>query len=278
MRVDTIPIWVLFVGTILLVKGSIELGYRLGRMVRRRSEDEKESPVSAIAGSVLGLVAFMLAFTFGIVTERYDTRKGLVREEANTLRTTWQRTDFLPEPDRTEARALLRKYVAHRLPTDHAELSRKAFDEKVKKILSEGEGIQRRLWDMAVVNARKDMNSDVAALYVDSLNQMAEVHASRVAVALQQRIPLGVWLVLCCLTSLGMAALGYQTGIAGSKRSLAQPLLAISFSMVVALIASLDRPVNTFVKVPQQPLIDLYEYMSSASDGPKGPTHSSINE
>lgn len=276
MSVDIIPIWVLFVGTILLVMGSIEAGYRLGRMVRRRSEDEKESPVSAIAGSVLGLVAFMLAFTFGIVSERYDARKALVREEANTLRTTWQRTDFLPEPDRTEAKELLRKYVASRLPTDQSNLSRRAFDEKVRNVLAEAERIQQRLWHMAVVNARKDMNSDVAALYVDSLNQMAEVHASRVAVALQQRIPLGVWLVLCCLTSFGMAALGYQTGIAGSKRSLAQPLLAISFSMVVALIASLDRPVNTFVKVPQQPLIDLYEYMSSASDGPKGPTHSSI--
>jgi len=262
MRIDIIPIWVLFVGTILLIMGSIELGHRLGHRSRRRSEDEKESPVSAIAGSVLGLVAFMLAFTFGIVTERYDTRKGLVREEANTIRTTYQRTDFLPEPDRTGAKALLRKYLVNRLPTDASKLSRTAFDERVRKVLSEADGIQGRLWDMAVVNARKDMNSDVAALYVDSLNHMAEVHASRVAIALQQRIPAGIWVVLWCLTSFGMAALGYQTGIAGSKRSLAQPLLAISFSMVVALIASLDRPVNSFVKVSQQPLIDLYESMT----------------
>jgi len=267
VRVDAIPIWVLFVGTILLVMGSIEAGYRLGRMVRRRSEDEKESPVSAIAGSVLGLVAFMLAFTFGIVSERYDARKALVREEANTLRTTWQRSDFLPETDRAEARALLLKYVAMRLPSDQSKLSDRAFEEQVRKVLSEAEGIQRRLWNRAVANARKDMNSDVAALYVDSLNRMAEVHASRVAVALQQRVPVGVWLVLGCLTSLGMASLGYQTGIAGSKRSLARPFLALSFSMVVALIASLDRPVNTFVKVPQQPLIDLYEFMTSEAEG-----------
>ncbi len=267
---NTIPVWVLFVGTILLVMGSIEVGFRLGHIARRRSEEEKESPVSAIAGSVLGLVAFMLAFTFGIVTERYDARKELVREEANTLRTTWQRTDFLPEPDRTEARALLRKYVAHRLPTDQSKLSRRAFDEKVQQILSEGEGIQRRLWDIVVANARKDMNSDIGALYVDSVNRIAEVHASRVAVALHQRVPVGVWLVLWCLTSFGMAALGYQTGIAGSRRSLTQPLLAISFSMVVALIASLDRPVNSLVKVPQQPLIDLYDSMNSGTRGAKG--------
>ena len=278
MRVDTIPVWVLFVGTILLVIGSIELGYRLGRNVRRKSEDEKESPVSAIAGSVLGLVAFMLAFTFSIVTERYETRKGLVREEANTIRTTWQRSDFLPEPDRTEARALLREYVANRLPTDESKLSGRAFEEKVRKVLAEEEGIQRRLWDMAVVNARKDMNSDVAALYVDSLNQVAEVHVSRVAIALQQRIPGAIWIVLWCLTIFGMAALGYQTGIAGSKRSLAQPLLAVSFSMVVALIASLDRPVNSFVKVSQQPLIDLYNSMTSSDGAANQPTNQSSNK
>ncbi len=241
--------------------GSIEAGYQLGRTVHGRSEDEKESPVSAIAGSVLGLVAFMLAFTFGIVSERYDARKALVREEANTLRTTWQRSDFLPEADRAEARALLCKYVAGRVSAGQSRLSEREFEQKLRTVLSESEGIQRRLWDMAVVNARKDMNSDVAALYVDSLNRMAEVHASRVAVALQQRVPGGVWLVLGCLTSLGMAALGYQTGIAGSKRSLARPFLAISFSMVVALIASLDRPVNSFVKVSQQPLIDLCDFM-----------------
>ena len=148
----------------------------------------------------------------------------------------------------------------------------------MRKILSEEEGIQRRLWDMAVVNARKDMNSDVAALYVDSLNHMTEVHASRVAIALQQRIPAGIWIVLWGLTFFGMAALGYQTGIAGSKRSLAQPLLAVSFSMVVALIASLDRPVNTFVKVPQQPLIDLYNSMTSGDGRAKQSSNQSTNE
>ena len=41
-----------------------------------RSQDEKESPVSAIAGSILGLAAFMLAFTFGIVWERHDLKRG----------------------------------------------------------------------------------------------------------------------------------------------------------------------------------------------------------
>ena len=35
--------------------------------------------------------------------------------------------------------------------------------EKVKSFLSETQRLQDRLWNMAVANARKDMNSDVAA-------------------------------------------------------------------------------------------------------------------
>ena len=66
---------------------AIEAGYRLGHAAHRRSEDEKESPVSAIPAAILGLLAFMLAFTFGIVSDRYDARKALVREEANAIRT-----------------------------------------------------------------------------------------------------------------------------------------------------------------------------------------------
>src|SRR5262249_55444319 len=120
----------------------------------------------------------------------------------------------------------------------------------------------QRLWEMAVANARKDMNSDIGALYVEALNGMIDLHSLRVAVALQTRIPAGIWTALPSLTVLGMVAVGYQMGIAGSKRSLVQPILAISFSMVIALIASLDRPQGSYIKVSQQPFIDLLSSMN----------------
>ena len=71
---DALFIGVLFAATILVVVAAIEGGFRLGRAIHQKSEDEKESPVSAIAGSILGLLAFILAFTFAIVSDRYDAR------------------------------------------------------------------------------------------------------------------------------------------------------------------------------------------------------------
>lgn len=262
MGIDAIPIWAVFAGTIVVVMVAIEAGYLLGRVMHRRSEDEKESPVSAIAGSILGLAAFMLAFTFGIVSERHDHKKALVRDDAAAIRTAWLRSEFLPEPDRAEAKTLLQHYVDARVTfAEEGTLD----PERVRSFLAETQRIQDRLWHMAVANARQDMNSDVAALYIESLNEVIGIHASRVAVGIQARVPSEIWLALYCITMLGMMGVGYQTSIAGSKRSMARPILALSFALVFALIASLDRPDSGVIKVTQQPLIDLRDSMAAAA-------------
>jgi hypothetical protein len=253
MSADAIPIWAFFVATVGVVIASIEAGYRLGQIAHRRSADEKESPTSAFAGAVLGLVAFILAFTFGIVSNRFDARKSLVRDDANAIRTAYARADFLPEPDRVKTKSLLKEYLDARLTFS---LAGSLEPNRVLKFSTEAQGMQNRLWEMAVTNARQDMNSDVAALYIESLNELFDVHALRIAMGVQERVVGGVWLVLVGLTILGMMAMGYHAGIAGSRRSRAMLILALSFAMVIAMIASLDRPAG-FIKVTQQPLIDL---------------------
>ena len=257
MNLDAVPLWVVFLGTVVLVLLSIELGYRLGGSAHRRSEDEKEAPVSGVSGAVLGLTAFILAFTFAIVSDRYDTRKALVREDANAIRVAYSRADFLPEPDRTESKRLLVKYLDTRLQftrTNSIERTR------VASMIAETERIQRRLWTIAVKNAELDMNSDVAALYIEALNDMVGVHANRLAIGVQARIPIGMWVVLYSLIVLGMFSVGYHAGIAGSRRSNAMVVLAVSFALVIFMIAALDRPGGA-VRVSQQPLADLRKFM-----------------
>jgi Protein of unknown function (DUF4239) len=259
---DATPISVVFALAVISVVVAIEVGYRLGHTAHRRSGDEKESPVSAISGTILGLLAFILAFTFAIVSDRYDARKGLVRDEANAIRTVYARSEFLPQPDRSEAKALLKQYVGIRI----AAVQARALDQ-MATVIADSDRIQRRLWDMAVVNARKDMNSDVAALYVEALNEMTNLHALRVAIGLQARIPTAIWVVLCALIALAMISVGYQTAIAASRRTWAMFILALSFSLVVTLIAELDRPQSRYVSVTQQPLADLQAWMASDVEG-----------
>jgi hypothetical protein len=239
---------------------SIEFGYRLSRIHGTRGATEKESPVSAIEGSVLALLAFILAFTFDIASNRFDARKELVRTEANTIRTAWRRSDFLPEPDRATTKTLLRDYVRAR-----ASAFQSSDEERVERVLDEAEQMQGRLWNLAVGHADQDMPSDIGALYLESLTEMETVHASRVALSLQSRIPPGIWITLAILTFFGMLMVGYQAGIAKSRRTLAMPILAIAFASVVAPISSLDQPVGgfTLTKVSQQPLVDLLDDIES---------------
>src|SRR3982751_2802446 len=172
MSMDTVSVWVIFVGTVILVVLAIEAGFRLGLRFRVVSEDENESSVSAIAAAILTLTGFMLAFTFGISSDRLQDRKKLVREEANAIGTAWLRSDFLPVPDRAESKVLFRKYVDDRL-----EAAQGQDLKQVQNVLDESKRIHNQLWDLAVKNARKDMNSDVAALYIESLNELINIHA-----------------------------------------------------------------------------------------------------
>jgi hypothetical protein len=232
-------------------------------MVRQRSEDEKEAPVSAAAAAILGLSAFMLTFAFGVVWNRYDSKRALVREDAVAIRTAWQRSDFLPESQRAEAAEMFRRYLELRIVFAQGS---SLDDETLQSVLTDTQVLQERLWNMAVDNARNDPSSTVAPLYVVALNTMNGVNAMRIAIGIQARVPGEIWLALYCITIFGMLSVGYRTSIADSKRSaVVWPVLALSFGLAFAAIASLDRPDSGFVRVSQQPLIDLQNVMLATS-------------
>ena len=262
---ETLPIGAVFAAFACAIFLAIEVGFKLGRVVHRRAEDEKESPVSAITASILGLLAFLLAFTFGMAADRFDARRALVMEEANAIGTAFLRSDFLPEPDRAEAADLFRKYLDDRLAA-----VRSGDIGQVRAATADAERIQGRLWEMAVANARRDMNSDVAALYIDALNSMFDIHSARVVLGMNARIPPGIWRALEILVLLGMVGVGYQTAIAGSRRSWTMPILAASFSLVIALIASLDRPDGGQMQVSQQALENARAAMGVSTGIPAG--------
>lgn len=222
-----------------------------------RRQVEKEPPVSVISGAILGLLAFMLAFTFGILYNRFDARKDLVRAEADAIGTAWLRLDFMQEPDRQTSRKLLKEYVDLRLAVAAA-----PEDHKLEEGLKSSAIIQDKLWAMAVSNARRDMNSDVAALYIESLNEVFDVHGLRIARGVQAKTPGGLWMALYTLLFFSMNAIGYQTAIAGSRRSWSALILAISFTIVSVLVAALDQPKSGFFQVPQQPLKNVQMSMS----------------
>ena len=65
-------------------------------------------------GAGLGLLAFMLAFTFSTAQSHFEARTQNLAEEARIARNAFMQADLLTEPRRTQARRLLAEYQVHR--------------------------------------------------------------------------------------------------------------------------------------------------------------------
>ena len=110
---DGLPLWCFFAATLVLVLLSVECGHRVGKYRRSQPEQEKEAPLTTMVGATLGLLAFILAFTFGLAAARFDTRRQVLFDEANAIGTTYLRAAMLPE--RRYASAQAGGTVEHRL-------------------------------------------------------------------------------------------------------------------------------------------------------------------
>src|SRR6185503_16467189 len=117
-----------------------ELGYRIGIAVKR-TDDALGKQLDVIRASTLALVAFLVAFAFSGAAGRFVDRLDMIVSEANALGTAWLRADVLPEPQRAELKATLKKYTADRVTI----LSSHDRDEMVKLLAKVG-GLQERMW------------------------------------------------------------------------------------------------------------------------------------
>ena len=68
---------------------------------------------------------------------------------------------------------------------------------------------------------------------------------------------MALWLALFLLTAFSMMGVGYHEAIARSKRSPAILLFVLGFLTVLTLIVGLDRPLEGFLTVNQEAMINL---------------------
>jgi len=255
---DVVPVWVIFLVTCVCGWLSIVGGYRLGQWRHARDTEEKAEPVGAMVASILGLLAFMLAFTFGLAATRFDARRQVVLEEANAIGTTYLRTRLLPEPQKSTLAQLLREYVDVRI--------RGVQEDEVAQAIARSEALHETLWSEGVKAAENKSSTPVlTSIFLQSLNETIDLHAKRVMLGTRNRIPLSIWVVLSAFTALGIAAVGYHAGLCGTRRSPAMLAMVVAFACVLFLIADLDRGREGFLKVSQQALIDL---QASMKNGP----------
>lgn len=258
------PFPAVYAGTVVFVLFSIILGFLLGKRSMRRGPEPNDSHVSAIAGATLGLLAFILSFTFSMTANRFETRKVLLRTEATAIVDVYLRSDLLEAPQAANtSRMLMVDYLEARTSTDSPE----ALD----KAIAESEAIHEKLWVLikqASSLLPEHQDPEMLALYVDAVNELVSLHLARVTVGLATRIPGGIWLALYVVMLLAMFSLGYQMSVTGTRRVGLVLVPALAFSVVMLLIFDLDRPTEGLLKVRQSPLEKLYEKYSGGTVEP----------
>ena len=94
---QTLPQWITYVSTVFIVLIALTVGYQLAVYLKKKNTIIDDGPANTLVAAVMGLLAFILAFAFSVTTNRFDTRKGLLLEEVNTIETLYMRVDLIPE-------------------------------------------------------------------------------------------------------------------------------------------------------------------------------------
>ena len=99
----------------LLLFASMLLASFLGKITGNYFRQKAGEGRSGEASSLTALLFFLLAFTYGMSSSRYDSRRQIVVEEANDIGTAILRSDLYPDTIRAAFRRDFQDYVETRI-------------------------------------------------------------------------------------------------------------------------------------------------------------------
>ena len=249
-QLDRLPMWAIYVLTVIFLFLAAEAGFRLGKSVQKRWPDQAQAGVGTVVGAALALLGFLLAFVTSIAIGNFNQRRQLVVSEANAIGTTYLRAGYLADPYGVETRKLLREYVNLRI---------KALDPAAtKSAIARSEQIHDELWLMAEEIA-KENNASTISLYLSSLNEVIDLHTERISAELGFRVPPIMVLGLYVVAAMTMILIGVYDSYREKHNLIALIMMVLIVSVVFWVIIDTDRSNVGLFQIPQEALIDLQQ-------------------
>jgi hypothetical protein len=246
---DWLPIWAVYAFTAVILLAAMEGGFRYTNAKQRKAPSTSDAGIGVIAGAILALLAFLLAFVVGIGANVFQERRQLVVSEANAIGTAYLRAGYLGEPIGSDSRALLSEYLDWRID---------ASDENLAEALARSEEIHTELWALAQKWVAQD-TSATTGQYIAALNEVIDLHTDRLVAGVDRRIPPLVALTIYLIALATMFLVGAQTGYLESRNLVALVALVLVLSAVLYLIVDLDRSDVGLLQVSRQALVDLQQ-------------------
>jgi hypothetical protein len=251
-----VPIAAIAIASTGILLGAVEVGYRHG--LHTPQEESLASHATAWEAALLGLLALLIGFTFAMAVTRFDHRRDLIVEEANSIESTALRARYIDQPVRGRMESLLRRYLAARIHSYDAGMDMRhtlAFYE-------EGKALQLRLWDEVAALIRAQPDSQAVVALMQSVDELVKGEARRRA-ALENHVPHPVFLVLLIVAAAGMAVTGYSCGLHRRRLPLGMVLMPVLIVLVVAMVFDLDFPRAGLIRAGQGALTRLQQQLSA---------------
>jgi len=263
---DKIPLLAVMLLFVLSMVCFIEIGFRVGIRHQGKPYKAQMAQVRAIMGASLGLLAFMLAFSFSMAQGHFEQRTQAYMLEISAIDSAYRGADLLEGDAPVIAKDLLRRFATLRLKTSEAASS--ADMEAVFQMVRESELMHDQLWKLAEVAMSGAGEGADTGIFAQSVLAMIDAHDARVQAALFNRISPVIWITLFLMALLSMIVMGYQAGLTGTRSSLATWTLAITFSAVMSLVTDLDRPNMSLFRMNQQLMVELENRMVEDQNSP----------
>jgi hypothetical protein len=248
---------VIALGLLVAMIAALEIGRRLGLKARPNLDDAARTQASSLQGAIIGMLALLLAFTLSMAINRYETRRQLVLDEANSIGTTYLRAKLLPAAYTSEAANLLRQYVANRIGFFNAGIDQ----ARLEADNVEAAQLQKQLWSIAQAASAQDNRAVPTGLFVQALNDTIDLQAKRLA-AFQNRVPETVIWLLLGVAMATAGVVGYNNGLGNRRHALGAIILVVLITIVIWVIVDLDRPRRGLIQVSQQSMIDVQNFIT----------------
>jgi hypothetical protein len=233
----------------------LETGRRIGKRYHSMEEsDHHRGNRILVESAIYGLLGLLIAFTVSGAASRFDARRTLTVQEANTIGTAYLRLDLLPAAAQPELRRKFRRYAEARLAVFRLLPDFEASNAEAVR----ANELQRLIWN-EVIAALPGVPQSATLMLLPALNEMFDITSSR-AIAGQAHTPLVILCALAVLALFCCLLAGY--GLAG-ENPLGSALRMIGFALIVTLtifvILDLDYPRVGLIRLDyaDQALIDV---------------------
>ena len=178
-------------------------------------------------------------------------------EESNAIGTTFLRAQLMQEPQRQKVSNLLGQYVEVRLQFYQAGVD----PEKLGAAKNETDRLQKELWSQATAWGQQAPRDLTMGLFIRSLNELIDLHASRVN-ALENHVPEIILVLLYFVAVVATGLIGYGCGLGGRRNFLVTLTASVLIAAVILVIIDLDRPRRGLIKVSQQRMVELRDSLN----------------